>query len=97
MKTTRTSLFLMSNLGSEVARIFSAKEKGNGDMLESATNRAKNILLELKGLPDVKNNAEIGILENIINDIGESNRKYEISSEQLMSYFYPFTARLMNM
>ena len=96
MNTERTSLFLMANLGSEVSQIFSAKEKNNTNLLASAMTRAKGIILELKNLPDTKNNEEIDILADVINDLGETNPKYQISPEHLKSYFYPFAIRLMS-
>jgi len=46
MNTTRTSLFLMANLGSEVSQIFSAKAKGNTNLFSSAMERAKAILTQ---------------------------------------------------
>ena len=95
MNTERTSLFLMANLGSEVSRIFYAKEFGDSRIFEIAMMKAKSILTELKNLPDTKNNSEIDILADVINDIGKRTRKYEISSEQLQSYFYPFAMKLM--
>ncbi|KKR45988.1 MAG: hypothetical protein A3G47_00535 [Candidatus Zambryskibacteria bacterium RIFCSPLOWO2_12_FULL_39_45] len=95
MNTTRTSLFLMANLGSEVSQIFSAKAKGNTNLFSSAMERAKAILLELKNLPDTKNNAEINILADVIDDIGQDSNKYEVSTEDMQSYFLPFAMRLM--
>lgn len=92
----KNSLFLIANLGSEVSRIFSAKKKGNSDLFESAMNRAKKIIYELKSLPDVKNNAEIDMLADVIYDIKKIPRKYDIPSEQLQSYFIPFSTRFMN-
>ena len=93
----RTSLFLMANLGSEVTGIFSAKEKGDSLMLNMAMERAKLILKKLKSLPDTKNNKEIDILADVIDDLGRVNPKYQIVPEHLESYFYPFAMRLMRM
>ena len=95
MKTERTSFFLMANLGSEVAKMFSAKERGSLDSFHRAMIQAKLILSELKNIPDIKNNTEIDILADVINDLGEKTQKYEISSKQLQSYFYPFVIKLM--
>lgn len=96
MNTERTSLFLMANLGSEVSKIFSAKEKGNKNLFEGAMNRAKIIISKLKELPDTKNNKEIDILKDVILDLENIDQKYQISAEQLKSYFYPFILELMN-
>ena len=95
MKTERTSVFLMANLGSEVSRIFSAKEKNNPNLLVSAITRARAILSELKTLPDIKNNKEIDILADVIDDLGQVTPKYQIIPEHLKSYFYPFAMKVM--
>ncbi len=39
-KMHRTSLFLMANLGSEVSKIISAKERNDFEMLEMAKTKA---------------------------------------------------------
>ena len=96
MKTERNSLFLMANLGSEVSKIFSAKADSDLEMLEMSTTKAKSIISELRQLPDIKNNAEIDILADVINDLGKTNPKYQISPENLKSYFTPFALRLMS-
>ena len=56
--------------------------------------RARNIIAELKKLPDTKNNTEIDILDDVVNDLGKKNSIYEISSEEFTSYFLPFAMRL---
>ena len=94
MNTEHTSIFLMANLGSEVSRIFSAKEKGNTNLLDGAISRSKDILSEIRVLPDMKTNKEIDILEDIINDMN-NNQKYKIPGEQLQSYFLPFAKQIM--
>ena len=97
MITNRNSLFLISNLGSEVTKIFSAKKSGNVKMLEVARDKAKSIIRQLKDLPDTKNNLEIDILSDVIEDITSKEQKYDINPEHLESYFYPFAVRLMQM
>ena len=47
----------------------------------------------MKNLPDTKNNKEIDILADVINDLGETDPKYQISPEHLKSYFTPFALR----
>ena len=90
-----TSLILMANLGSEFSKIFYAKENNDAEMLEMAMLKAKSIISELKTLPETKNNAEIDMLTDIIDDISQNGRKYDISPEHLKSYFIPFAMRLM--
>ena len=93
--TQRTSLFLMANLGSEVSKIISAKEKNDGEMLDLARAKATLILSELKQLPDTKNNTEIDILAKVIADLTKKVSAFHISSKNLKAYFLPFTLRLM--
>ena len=81
--TERSPLFLMANLGSEVSKIISAKEK------------AKSIIAKLKILPETKGNTEINILNDVILDLCENYQKYQISSQNIKSYFNPFIIRLM--
>ena len=95
MNNERTSLFLMANLGSEVSKIFSAKKENDLEMLGMAMTKAKKILSELKNLPDTKDNKEIDIFNDVIDDLGEMQQKYQISPENLISYFTPFAIRIM--
>lgn len=93
--TQRTSIFLMANLGSEVSKIISAKEKNDIIMLDLASTKAKSILTELAQKPETKNNQEISILKDIVFDLMNKVSVYSISPKHLKSYFLPFTMRLM--
>ena len=95
MNTARTPLFLMANLGSEVNKMISAKEKNDPEMLTSAINKARPIFSDLKMIPEMKKNKEIDILFDVIDDLGQKSSKYKISSQHLKSYFYPFATRLL--
>ncbi len=90
----RTSpLFLMANLGSEVSRAFSFKEKNEQKFFEESVSRCKNILDKVMSLSEMKNRkSELSNLQNILSnpDLFLENKK------SLQSYFDPFALRLMN-
>ena len=90
----RTPLFLIANLGSEVAKILKAKAENDWVVLSLAKKRATCIISELKNFPETKNNIEIDILKDVIFDLTEKKQKYKISPQNLKSYFYPFAMRL---
>ena len=96
MKTERTPLFLIANLGSEVTKIFSAKEKGDLIMLDLAISKARFIISNLKKSPETRSNGEIDLLADVIEDLTQKKSKYQISPKNLKSYFLPFTMRLMD-
>lgn len=91
----RTPLFLMANLGSEVSKIISAKQKKDYTMLNFAVLKANSIITELKEIPETRDNAEIDILEKVINDLTSETPMYNVSILHLKSYFLPFSTRLM--
>lgn len=91
----RSELFLIANLGSEVAKIFSAKKSGNNFMLETALKKTESMMSELKNIPETKENKEIEMLADIVGDFKETNHKYNIPKEDFEAYFYPFAVRLM--
>ncbi len=93
--TQKTPLFLMANLGSEVSKIISAKEKNNAVMLDLATQKTTSIISELKEKSGINHNKEIDILSDVINDLTQEKSKYQISAKNLKSYFLPFAIRLM--
>ena len=88
MKTERTSLFLMANLGSEVSRMFSSRESGDVSFAHESLKRADRILAGIKQLSDMQTRKrEIDLL-------AEALREPAVSREELQSYFDPFVARL---
>lgn len=92
----QTSLFLMANLGSEVTRIFSYQDRRDSNMFNLAMEKTKSIFAELKNIPETKDNGEIDILRDIINDISQNSKKYDVPLEQLQSYFYPFAMKVIS-
>lgn len=99
MNTTRTSLFLMANLGAEVSRIIAAQERtsdvGSASEAHVALTRAKNILGEIRSLPDMQPRMqELDALDRAIHTL-VSNDFRSVSLAHLKSYFVPFALRLM--
>ncbi|MBI4225360.1 MAG: hypothetical protein HY617_03440 [Candidatus Sungbacteria bacterium] len=96
MNTERTPLFLMANLGAEVSRILSFKERHEDVLAQEALARAQKILTEIKALPDMKTRLqEINVLAKVIESIMEPKPALSISPEHIKSYFIPFSLRLM--
>jgi len=85
----------MANILPEVSRIFDAKENGDENLLEQAMIRAKSILKELKDLANTRDNKEIDILADVIEDLGKIKSKYKINRVHLESYFYPFAEKYL--
>ena len=96
MNTKRTSLFLMANLGAEVSRIISLKEKHENALAKDALSRARNIIVEIKALPDMKTRLqEMNALSGVIENILEPKPTLPIPTQHIKSYFVPFISRLM--
>lgn len=96
MSTQRTSAFLMANLGAEVSRILSAKDRNNEIQIRESFDRALKILKEIMTIPDMKTRAvEITSLSNLITDLVKPNPSLHISRKNISSYFIPFTIRAM--
>lgn len=96
MNTKRTSLFLMANLGAEVSRIISAKDKHDDTLAKEALFRANKMIDEIKTLPDMKTRLqEINMLSSVIKDILQNNPTLKVSTKNIKSYFVPFSLRLI--
>ena len=92
----RDSLFLMANLGSEVTKIISAKNRNDQILLTEYSAHADKILKEILSLPDMKEREiEIKTLAEVITDISKAKSSLEISSVNIISYFTPFVMRLI--
>ena len=95
MNTTRTPLFLMANLGSEVSRIFSALESGKGDQAKLAYLRAGHIILQIKQFPEMLPRVEeINQLVRVLDELLKEKPKYQVSRGNMEAYFQPFILRL---
>ena len=97
MSTERTTVFLMANLGSEISRILEWKEKGDEENTLQCVERARSILSEINGRPEMLSRAqEINILGRIVDDALVDKSAYDIRAEDLKSYFYPFALRVLS-
>ncbi len=97
MNTQRTSAFLMANLGSEVSRILSAKDRGNEAQISASLERALKILTEILTLPDMKKRSdEIKALSDLIQDMTSLTPILHVSRKNISSYFIPFATRIVS-
>ncbi|MEK7157263.1 MAG: hypothetical protein AAB709_01785 [Patescibacteria group bacterium] len=93
----RTSLFLMANLGAEVSRVISAKERGDTVLMQGALERAGLMLDEIKKSPDMQPRmSEIEMLSQAIQSIVNPVSELRIASQNIKSYFTPFALRMMS-
>jgi hypothetical protein len=95
MNAERTSLFLIANLGAEVARLLSFREKNEVDAARESFKRAEGILARLQVLPEMQTRLEeLTLLSAVIADFHADERTLSVSPEDLQEYFYPFALRL---
>ena len=87
--------FYMANLWSEVEKVFIWKERGDMEAMQDALARVLPIIEKIKSFNNKSANAEIDILENVLNDLNNTERKYSASREQLSSYLNPFALRVI--
>ena len=93
----RNSLFLMANLGSEVSKIITAKNRHDQVLLDAYLTQAEKIIKEIMTMPDMKSReAEIKTLSQVIEDISRPKPTLNISVKDITSYFIPFAVRLVN-
>ena len=86
----------MANLGSEVSRLISSKEKNDMVQARESLARALQIIEKICELPDMKKRlGEIFLLKQVITDMAQPKQTTRTSSEQLTSYFRPFALRLL--
>ncbi len=92
----RTPQFLMANLGSEVARLYSAQDAHAAERAATSSVRALNIVDELLKHPELEGRAsEINILRTVIEDKTSPAPQYTVSSKDLEAYFMPFALRTL--
>lgn len=85
----RPLYFYVANLGSEVQRIFSWKEKGDKVAEENAYKRAITIIDKIRSFGNRSANIEMDILLKSLKDS-------DLDKSQLSSYFSPFALRVVN-
>ena len=96
MNTTRTPLFYMANLGSEISRAILEYEKKDFEKMRGSTLRAENIIEKIKEFPEMNGRTgELDILQSIVADL--NRKKFELDKCQLLDYFYPFAVRSMQL
>lgn len=94
MNTTRTPLFYMANLGSEVSRALLEYQKKDYKKMRTSIIRANDIIAKIEKFPEMKGRTgELEILKSIIKDLNK--KKFELNKSQLLGYFNPFAIRLM--
>ena len=94
MNTARTPLFYMANLGSEVARLSSALERGAADA-QAPLARCLHILDEYERIePSPGGKEEAETLRRVLVDFARQKHEYSVSAKQLEEYFMPFALRL---
>jgi hypothetical protein len=94
MNMERTPLFLMANLGAEVARMVRASERGDAGHLDQAYRRALGILRNIHDHRDMQSRlSEIAMLEEVLSrlktDADPTFRK------NIQAYFTPFSMRFV--
>jgi len=96
MNTTRTPLFYMANLGSEISRALLEYEKNDFEKMRGSTSRAESIIEKIKEFPEMSGRTgELEILQSIVADL--NLKKFELDKNQLLNYFYPFAIRSMQL
>ncbi len=90
----RTPLFYLANLGSEVNRIFTLKEKGLLKEAEGAYTRAMGIIDKLSSHPDLEGRTgEIKMLKDYLEQSMKSDCAQFLKKEW-QRYFSPYANRL---
>ncbi len=88
--------FYVANLGSEVQRIFSWKEKGDKEAMENAYKRAVSIIDTVKNFHNKSATTEMDILKKSLEDFISEDSKSILNRNQISSYFNPFALRVIN-
>lgn len=92
-----TFYFLMANLGSEVARLFRARDEHNTERLLGAYERSCQILKEVQMLQSEKENVrELSLLQDVLDDAVRAHPQFSVRVESLREYFMPFALRVLN-
>lgn len=96
MNMERTPLFYLANLGSEVNRIFTLKEKGLLKEADGAYARAMSIVEKLLNHPDLEGRTEeIKMLKDYLEQSMKSENAQFLKKEW-RGYFSPYANRLFS-
>lgn len=88
--------FYVANLGSEIQRIFSWKEKKDENAARNAYDRALGIMGTIRDFRNSSANTEMDILQEALEDLISGSKNYQLDREQMSSYFNPFALRILN-
>jgi len=95
---TRSSLFLVANLGSEVTRYIQAVKKGNDVYSRESLRRIEKIILEIVSLADMKSRKkEIENLRLFVQNISAGIIKCDEAEIESQAYFFPMANRFMSL
>lgn len=92
----RPLYFYVANLGSEVQRIFSWKEKGDKEAMENAYQRAITIVDTIEKFNNASANKEMSIFKSILNSVVSGSLEFNLDRDQVSAYFNPFALRVIN-
>lgn len=94
MNTTRTPLFYMANLGSEIFRALLEYQEKDFEKMRNSIIRAQGIIGKIEESAEMKGRTgELKILRSVIEDLNQN--KLEINKDHLADYFVPFATRLL--
>ena len=83
--------YQLGNVGAEVSRLISLKQKGDSAHAEKAFERALELLdMTIVGASQKKSVGELARLREIICGFMDSSSEYTITGEQINNYFIPF-------
>ena len=96
MTSTRTPVFLIANMASEVSRLTAALKQGDEELAVGALGRVRIIVDTLTLLPlRSSEREEIKLLQEVIEDLPTATRRFSVSAESLEDYFYPFARTVL--
>ena len=97
MKSPRTTVFLMANLGTEILRLFGYKNKGDLADARMSAERASRIIDSLERHPDINSGKkEVDMIRKVMVEDALSDRpEYHITEADVSSYFMPFSMRAL--
>lgn len=95
-KLGKSLCFYTANLGSEIQRIFTWKEKGDTEAMKNAYDRAVLIIEKIREFGNQSANAEMNLLEENIGKLVSEKEEFYFDRNQMSAYFNPFAIRIMN-
>lgn len=94
METKRDADFYMANLGSEMTRLLSARDRGDRTAMAVAAERCLTLADRAIAAETIAaHRREIAMLKTIISDTLSANPQYAVTQGSTTAYFYPFALR----